>query len=193
MNLLSLLAGSGQTGTDSPNGLVSNDALGKVLSRKGVESLHLAFDNFLVGAIDTLLLHFANAEDWSKAIGKSLLELGNEQLVVLAVVLATLRVTEDDILGTRRSDHVGSNLACIGALLVSRAILGTNADDATLDSLDYRCYRDEWSTNDNVAIDLLACKGLLETFSKCYAFLESGIHLPVAGYDFLTHFFRIIY
>ena len=91
MDFLSLLSGSGLSGTDSPNRLVSHDDILHVLGAEIVEHvLDLACAHVEVLACLPLLEVLTYAEDYAKTCLKSELGLHDELLVGLTVVLATL-------------------------------------------------------------------------------------------------------
>ena len=68
------------------------------------------------------------ADDWGHSIFDDLLSLGIDQFVGLVVVLATLGVANDDIAATQLRQHGAGHLAGVGAIVVSRNILGTVGD-----------------------------------------------------------------
>ena len=46
---------------------------------------------------------------------------------------------------------------------------------------------DEWSADYNVAVWLVSSECLVELCCECDSFLKILVHLPVAGYNFLSH------
>ena len=114
---------------DGPDGLVGDDKLGDLFGRNAVK---VGFD-LANGMLDVLaslanLEGLTTADDWGHSIFDDLLSLGIDQFVGLVVVLATLGVANDDIAATQFRQHGAGHLAGVGAIVVSRNILGTVGD-----------------------------------------------------------------
>jgi hypothetical protein len=129
VDLLSLLCGCSLTGTDSPNWLISDNEVSKLLLSKVVNYLlNLSLANSEVVTSLALLEALAYAVDWGKTVSISLSHLLVKSLRGLTIVLATLRVTENNILATKSCNHRSCNLTGVSTLSLSSAILRTYSD-----------------------------------------------------------------
>ena len=108
--------------------------------------------------------------------------------VGFAIVLPALGMAENGPLAACRNKHVHSNFTCIGAALMISAVLGGEFYFASLEGIGYAAEMRERRSNDKShIIRSLSCK-----FNNCFrkgdTFGNGSVHLPVAGYDFLSHF-----
>jgi peptidyl-prolyl cis-trans isomerase D len=74
-------------------------------------------------------LSFTNADDRRHASGDRRFGLLTDEIVTLLMILAALRMADDDVLGARIGQHAGADLPCSGGVgLVGAAILGPDQD-----------------------------------------------------------------
>ena len=188
MNLFSLLGGSGLAGADGPDGLVGDDdvlpLLGAQVEYAALE-LCLADSLLLVGF--ALCQALADAEDYLQTVGQSQIHLLLEDGGCLVVVLTTLAVAQDDVLGAGALDHGGAHLTGVGSALLVGAVLGADGDAAVLQQIGHSGQVDEGRADDDVAVGLLSSENLLEFLGEGYTLLQVLVHFPVACYNVLSH------
>ena len=188
VDLLSLSGGSGEARTDSPDGFVSEDDLTEVFSREREYGFfELLLYDFEVLASFALFLDFADAEDRSKAFSKSQTYLIREDSTIFVVVSTTLRVAEDDVACTRRSDLCSRDFTRVSTFSLVSAVLSSDSYGAAFSFLSDRCEVDEGGTDDDVTVEGLASEGSLEFADEGDPFAEGLVHLPVTGDDILSH------
>lgn len=144
VDLLSLSRGSGEARTDSPDGFVSEDDLTEVFSREREYGFfELLLYDFEVLASFALFLDFADAEDRSKAFSESQTYLIREDSTIFVVVSTALRVAEDDVACTRRSDLCSRDFTRVSTFSLVSAVLSSDSYGATFSFLSDRCEVDE--------------------------------------------------
>ena len=182
-DLAGLLGGGGLAGADGPDGLIGDDAAAQLVGGDAEEgALHLQGDPFGGDAGLPLLQALAHADDGDQAGldgGVDLLVHGEVGLVVVA---AALGVADDDVLGPRLLDHVGGNLAGVGAVVQLVAGLGADGDVAVLEQPDGGLDVHGGDAQHHVAPLALGHDGL-DLLGKGLGLGQGVVHLPVAGND----------
>src|SRR5690606_25484753 len=140
-DLLRVVGRGDLTGADRPDGLVGDDA---ARSSLGVDPGERALDlRERVGDLLPRLAHvqaLADADDRRHVRAERRLRLRAHQRVVLAVVLTTLRVPDDDVADAELGEHRRRDLARVGAAGVRRHVLRAVAD-LELVGVDERLHR----------------------------------------------------
>ena len=131
---------------------------------------------------------FADAEDRSKTVLESESYFFAESLVGLAVILTAFAVTENNIFCAGGCNHCCAHFAGVCTALVVSAVFGAEAEDILVDYSSHRAEVCERSADDYVAIDRSGLERFIYFFCQSNTFGNSGVHLPVAGYDILSHY-----
>ena len=129
----------------------------------------------------------AHAVDRHKAVGVGLLHLAVERLRRLAVVLAALRVAQDHVLAAQGGDHRGGYFARVGTLGLGGAVLRAQLHVRTLQGLGHLREVGERGAYDEVDARAYLAAACHDVLCEFHALGGKGVHLPVAGYDFLSH------
>ena len=195
MHLLSLVVGSGLTGADCPYGLVGEDNLAEVLGAEVEEAVdNLSLDDFEVLVSFALGKNLTDAEDRCQAVLESQGNFGAEGLGGLAIVLAALRVTEDNVTGTGAGYHGCADFAGIGTALVVGAVFGAEAEFALFgDDVVDRYQVGEGYADYDIALGLNALECLVDFFGEFHALRNGGVHFPVSCNNVLSHFGYTVY
>ncbi|EGJ78227.1 putative phosphoglycerate kinase [Streptomyces sp. Tu6071] len=128
-DLLRVVGAADLAGADGPHGLVGDDDRGGLLGGQVLEGgLDLAegVRDVLARLADRLLL--AHAEDGGQAVLVGGLDLGVDQLVGLAVVLAPLGVPDGDVRALELGEHGTGDLPGVGTRVVRGDVLGAVLD-----------------------------------------------------------------
>ena len=187
MDFLCLCRRSGLAGANSPNGFVSQDNLGEVLSREGEYGSQLGGNHLVLLVGFALFQHLADAEDGLQTVGQGQFHLLGQDFHRLVVVSTTLGVTQDDVLRTRRSYHGSRNLARVGAGFLVGTVLSTYANLGGVNQRSNRCQVDERRADDDVAIRLFVSQHFVQFFCQSNALLEGLVHFPVSCNNVLSH------
>ena len=194
MNLFCLLSGSGETSTDGPDRLVGDDDLTEILFRKVEDAaFELGLYHLVLLACLTLFLALTDAEDYLQIVFLSQDYLLFQDLRCLLVIFTTFGVSEDDILCTCRLHHFSAYLTSEGAFLLVGTVLSSQTDNVLIEELSDACQVDKRCTDDNATVGLVSFQCLIEFFCKSNAVLKIHVHLPVAGYNFLSHNFYFFF
>ncbi len=188
MHFLCLRGRGGHTGTDGPHRLVSDDHFLHLLGRQAEEHgsdlfadhvevvSFLAFSEFLTDAVDDL-----------QAVFKGQGNLRDEFFSGFAIIFATLGVAEDRIGAAGVLEHGSGHFACEGTFRLVGAVLGGEGHGATFQNLGDRGQVGERRGDDERnALRYFIYFGD-DGFCQFNSFGDGGIHLPVASYDFLSH------
>ena len=196
VDFLRLLGSCGHAGADGPDGLVSDHHVLHLLGLKAEEDFgNLCGNDIKMIALLALLELLAHAEDHLQAVLEGQCHLLDQLLGGLAVVFTTLGVAEDRIGATDALQHGCGHFAGEGTLRLVGAVLCRKRDGAALQGLCHRHEMGERRSND----ELHAFRDFIhfcnDSFCKFHTFSNGGVHLPVAGYDFLSHFhlFKLYY
>ena len=117
MGFLCLLWGGSDTGSDSPDGLVSDDNLAPVfnLLADGVELTGID----CVGLASlTLVQLLANASHHAQVVVEGNLDLVGDIQVALTEDVASLTMTEDDPVQAEVLEHDSACLSCVGTVAI---------------------------------------------------------------------------
>src|SRR5699024_10208169 len=184
-DLLGLVCGRGLAGADGPDGLVGDDHVGHLLGG-GVPQgdLGLHPDQLLGDALYPLRQAVVDAADGLQAGvqgGQGPLVHG---LVGLGEVLAALGVAHDDVLHAQVHQHVGADLAGVGAGLFKVDVLGAHVDVGALGLGHGGDQVGVGGADDHLAAGVLdGGDQLVDQGSGLGGVL---VHLPVAGDDRLA-------
>ena len=190
MNLLRLLGRSGLARTDGPHGLVSYHERGELLGSEVVNHLlDLSLNHVEVLLGLALLQILAHAVDGFQTVGVSLLHLLVQRLRSLAVVLATLRVAQNDVLAAERGDHRSRNLARVGSLGLGGAVLRAHGDIRTLNGLHDLREVGEGRAYDEVHARAHLAATCDHVLGQLHALGGQSVHFPVSCNNFLSHNF----
>ena len=188
MDLLCLFGRSGLAGTDGPYGLVSDDQFFELVGSEVENNLFDLLAHYVeMFAGFTFFEVLANAVDRCKVVGVSLFHFLIQRSAGFAVILAAFAVSEDYILDAERSDHLGRNLAGVGAFGFGGAVLGSYSDTGAARQLhDFGKVRVRGGHDEVYARANLAFLGgnLFEQFDTLH---RSGVHFPVSCDNFLSH------
>ena len=187
-DLAGLFGGGGLAGADGPDGLIGDDhAAHLVLGQAGQGGLHLIGDQLLGDAQLPLTQALAHADDGLQAGLQGGLDLLVDGEVGLVVVLAALGVADDDVLGAHVLEHLGGDLAGIGAGGLVVAGLAADGHPGVPESLDGAVHIDAGDAQYDLA-PLVAAQVGLDGLGKGLGLGEGLVHLPVAGDDRLAVF-----
>ena len=146
----------------------------------GQGSLHLIGDQLHGHSQLPLLQALAHTDDGVQPHLQGGVDLLIDGEVGLVVVLAALRVANDNILGPRLLDHLRSDLTGIGAVVLIVAGLRANGDVAVLEQADGGGDIDGRDTQDHVA-PLSPGHNGLDLLGELLGLGEGVVHLPVSG------------
>ncbi len=140
----------------------------------------------------TLLEVFTHAEDHLQAGGQGEFRLLDQFLVGLTVILTTLGVTQDGVGAAHGGKHVHAHFTRVGALLMIGAVLGGQGHLGALQDLGYAGQMGKRRSHDQLHIGGQFLCLLNHGFGEFNALGDRRVHLPVPGYDVLSHIFTII-
>ena len=187
MDFLRLVGSRRAAGADRPDGLISDDELRAVGGRNVLEAdVHLADDDFLELAGVALLERLADADDGGEACGDRGPGTQVDGLVGLAEVLAALAVADDDVLRARVKQHPRRNLARVRAGLLPVAVLRADADVGSRSRRDRGGHVDRRRAAHDLDVREIL-RRLDDALHECGRLGRLDVHLPVTGYDFLSH------
>ena len=181
-----LLGGGGLAGADGPDGLIGDDALAQLLGGDaGQGGLHLQGDELHGDAQLPLLQALAHADDGMQTrlqSGQNLLVDGE---IRFAEILAALGVADDDVFDAQVLEHIGGNLAGVGAGLFIEHVLRAHGDAQVLEGLQGGGDIHEGDAHHHVA-PLGAGHDGLNVVGKFLGIAGGHVHFPVAGDDGLA-------
>ena len=180
VDLRRLIVGRGETGADSPDGLVGDDDVLKLFRGNAAEShLDLFADDLHRHAFLALLEILADAEDDLETGVYGGADALRDGLVGLAEVGPSLAVADDDVGNAHRDEHRGGYLARESALVRPVDVLGAYLDVGAGGGLKRDLKIDVGDAGDDLA---------LRVGYEGYDLLEKGlrlggglVHFPVAG------------
>ena len=185
-DLAGLLGSGGLAGANGPQGLIGDDHMAHLVGGDaGQGALHLIGDQLHGDPQLPLLQALAHTDDGVQAGVDGGVDLFVDGEVGLVVVLAALGVTDNDVLGPRLLDHLGGDLAGVGAMVLIVAGLRANGDVAVLEQTDGIGNIHSGDTQHHAAPLALGHDGL-EFLSKGLGLGQGIVHLPVSGDDSLA-------
>lgn len=129
MDLLRLRSGGNLSGTNSPDGLVSNNNVGPLLGGDSLsDGTELGSDDGDGLALLALLEGLAAAKDDTNALVKRVLGLGSDEVVGLLENNTALGVTDQGPADVGVLELGGGDLAGEGALVLVKDVLGSDLD-----------------------------------------------------------------
>ncbi len=151
----------------------------------GQSGLHLIGDELHGHAQLTLLQALAHADDGVQAGLQGGVDLLVDGEVGLVVVLTALRVADDDVLHAQLLEHLGGNLAGVGAVGLIVAVLSADGDAAVLEQTHSGGNVHVGHAENDLAPLGLAQLGL-DVLGEGLGLGQGLVHLPVAGDDGLA-------
>ncbi len=97
-------------------------------------------------------------------------------------------MTKNDVFGAGGFHHFRGNFARVSAFCLVCAIFSAQFYEFGVQKWRNSCQVNKRCTDDNPAIGLVGFHGVVDAGCEGYAFLQVHVHLPVACYDFLSHF-----
>ena len=92
-----------------------------------------------------------------------------------------------DVAGAGGGYHGGADLAGVCALVVLRAVLGAQAQEFIVYDVGHRAEVRGGHADHHTAVDGAAGQGGVDFLGKGHTLGHRGVHLPVAGYNLLSH------
>ena len=185
-HLAGLLGGGSLAGADGPQGLIGDDHVAHLVGgHAGQGALHLIGDELHGHAQLPLLQALAHTHNGVEAGvdgGVNLLVHGE---VGLVVVLAALRVADDHVLGPGLFDHLGGDLAGVGAVVLIVAGLSADGDVAVLEQAHGGGDVHRGDAQDHIA-PLAPGHDGLELLGESLHLGQGVVHFPVASDNSLT-------
>ena len=181
-----LLGGGGLAGADGPHGLIGDDALAQLLGGyAGQRGLHLQGDELHGDAQLPLLQRLTHADNGVQTGLQRGQYLLVDDEIRLAEILAALGVADDDVLHAQILQHIGGDLAGVGAGLLKEHVLCANGHAGILESLDGGGDVHGGDAHHYVAPLGLGQQGL-QLLGEFFRLAGGLVHLPVAGDNGLT-------
>lgn len=195
VHLVGLISPTYKTGSDGPDGLVSDDNIGHLLLGNTKEILGKLHSANVLGNIEIkFLLGLTNAQNGLHSALKDLLNLLIDVDIVVIHQCTALRVTAEDVFTADGLDHRSSNGTSVGTLVLEIHALGTDGDTDLIDGILHLGNEGEGREEDDLraALEIFDGTGLLaKELGEVRRQLEGillggGVHLPVTGHDGLA-------
>ena len=182
---LSLLGGSGFSGSNSPDRLVSDHCFLCLLCGHILKSdLYLLADEIHRHALLSLLKRFSAAHNRCDAVLERFQHLFVYALGCLSKVLSPLGVSEHHIFYACVGQHRRRNLTCIGSFLLEIHVFSAYLNVASLCSLNNRKNVD--GRNAEHYVHFLVVYQRFQCVYQFHSLAGSHIHLPVSSNNFLS-------
>src|ERR1035441_1378745 len=181
------LRSCGFSGADGPYWFVGYHQVDGFFGRDFVEGAEALAAQHVVGEVGFAFFEdFSYADNGDESGFDGGLELEVDGVVGLAEVLASFRVSDDDVGYTDREQNAGADLAGEGAFLFPMEILRADGYVRALGRIDGGIERKEiWADDNFVAV--VAVDHRKEIAEEVTGLVGCFVHLPVGGEEFLSH------
>lgn len=178
VDLLGVLGGGSETGTDGPDGLVGNDHVGPVLDL-GDDGVELGSDN-VQGLASLLLVNgLSDTEDDVETVVKSVLGLVGNPLGGLLVDGSSLGVAENDPLGSNVLELGHRHLTGEGTVSLVERVLASHRHGGLLQRLLGEQEVGEGGRDDHLGLGVEL--GGVESLNNGLDGLQRAVHLEVSA------------